>query len=139
MLGKRKKAAEAPVTDLGELEIDPETGLMAAVRFEDALQKEIARGLRYGSRSALALFEIGLAERAEPGEPLPSPAKFVAQVMRKAARGSDVVARVSPTLFAFAEQRPPFTSIGSFLRHASSVALFSLDREKPKVDPMSLT
>ncbi len=100
MLGKRKKAAEAPVTDLGELEIDPETGLMAAVRFEDALQKEIARGLRYGSRSALALFEIGLAERPEPGEPLPSPAKFVAQVLRKAARGSDIVARVSPTLFA---------------------------------------
>ena len=101
MLGKRKKQADpAAPQDFGDLETDPETGLMAAVRFEDCLQKEIARGLRYGSRSALALFEVGLAERPVPGEPLPSPAKFVAHVLRKAARNSDIVARVSPTLFA---------------------------------------
>jgi GGDEF domain-containing protein len=99
MLGKRKKEATPEPVEFGELEIDPETGLMAASRFEDCLQKEIARGLRYGSRSALALFEVGLAERANTAS-LPSPAKFVAQVLRKAARGSDIVARVSPTLFA---------------------------------------
>jgi hypothetical protein len=72
---------------------------MGPVRFEDCLQKEIARGLRYGSRSALALFEVGVAERPSVGS-LPSPAKFVSQVLRKAARKSDIVARVSPTLFA---------------------------------------
>jgi GGDEF domain-containing protein len=101
MLGRRKKE-QPPATgsevDFSTLEVDPETGLMGAVGFEEALQKEIARGLRYGSRSALAMFEVGVAERATG--PLPSPAKFVAQILRKAARKSDVAARVSPTLFA---------------------------------------
>ena len=101
MLGKRKRHEEsAPaVPGVGELDIDLETGLMSASRFEEAIQKEIARGLRYGSGSALALFEVGVAERPG-GPPLPSPARFVAQVLTKAVRGSDLVARVSPTLFA---------------------------------------
>jgi GGDEF domain-containing protein len=102
MLGRRKKDSlvieEAP-TDFANLELDPETQLMGPVRFEETLQKEIARGLRYGSRSALALFEVGVAERPHGG-PLPSPAPFVAHVLRKATRETDFVARVTPTLFA---------------------------------------
>lgn len=101
MFGKRKNqpAVADPAASLEELETDPETGLMAAARFEDVIQKEIARGLRYGSTSALAIFEIGVAERATSG-PIPSPAKFAANALRKAARSSDIVARVSPQTFA---------------------------------------
>jgi hypothetical protein len=72
---------------------------MAPGRFEEALEKEIARGLRYGSKSALALFEVDLAEKSSDGPP-PSPANFVAGILLDAARTSDMVARVSPTLFA---------------------------------------
>ena len=101
MFGKRK--TQESTTDaehiIDEPEIDPETGLVGAVRFEDAIQKEIARGLRYGSSSALAIFEVGVAERSAGG-PIPSPAKFVANVLRKAARSSDIVARVAPQSFA---------------------------------------
>jgi len=73
---------------------------MAAARFEEAIEKEIARGLRYGSSSALALFEVAIADHGQL-ERLPSPAAFVAQVLRLAVRGADVLARrVSPNLFA---------------------------------------
>ena len=100
MLGKRKRHEEPlAVAGFEEPEIDPETGLIAAARFEECIEKEIARGLRYGSRSALALFEVAIADRTQ-AERLPSPAPFVAQVLRKAVRGSDVLARVSPSLFA---------------------------------------
>ena len=101
MLGRRRK--EEPVATatpaFGDLDVDPETKLIGPARFEGHLQQEIARGLRYGSRSALALFEIDVADDPTGG-PLPSPAKFVAQVLRKAVRTSDIVARVSPTVFA---------------------------------------
>ena len=101
MFGKRK--TQESTTDaehiIDEPEDDPETGLLGAARFEDAIQKEIARGLRYGSSSALAIFEVGVAERSAGG-PIPSPAKFVANVLRKAARSSDIVARVAPQSFA---------------------------------------
>lgn len=100
MLGKLKKrdqsASNEPSLD-GEL--DAETGLPNAAGFEDVLSRQIARDLRYGSTSALALFEVAVAERPVDG-PLPSPAPFVADVLRKAVRGADVVARVAPTLFA---------------------------------------
>ena len=79
MFGKRK--TQESTTDaehiIDEPEVDPETGLVGAARFEDAIQKEIARGLRYGSSSALAIFEVGVA-----------------------ARSSDIVARVAPQSFA---------------------------------------
>jgi GGDEF domain-containing protein len=101
LLGRLKKR-EAPPSDQEDpspdsLE-DPETGLPGAARFEEVLERQISRDLRYGSTSALALFEIGLAERAD--EPQPSPAPFVATILRAAVRGSDVVARVSPAMFA---------------------------------------
>lgn len=103
MLGKLRKrpnpAAEAP-TGWDEHDIDSETGLMAPPRFEETLEKEIGRALRYGSTSALALFEITLADNHGDNSLLPSPAKFVANILRRAARTSDIVARVSPTLFA---------------------------------------
>ena len=82
---------------VAEVDIDPETADGPA-RFEDALDKRShARSLRFDS--ALALFEVAVAEDPSNG-PIPSPAKFVAQVLRKAARASDVIARVSPGLFA---------------------------------------
>ena len=100
MFGKRKADSSAPtVPSFDDLDIDPETGLVAPARFEEALQKEIARGLRYGSSSALALFEVAVAEKPTNGA-LPSPAPFVAEILRKAARASDVVARVAPQAFA---------------------------------------
>ena len=100
MFGKRKHENPTPESATAEeLEVDPETGLMAASRFEEALEKEIARGLRYGSNSALVLFEVGVAEKTTEG-PLPSPAPFVAKALRNAARTSDIVARVSTQVFA---------------------------------------
>lgn len=100
MFGKRKQEKPEPAHAAPEeLELDPETGLMAASRFEEALEKEIARGLRYGANSALVLFEVGVAEKATSG-PLPSPAPFVAKTLLKAARTSDIVARVSMQVFA---------------------------------------
>lgn len=101
MLGKLRKKESPPALPAGwnQQDIDSETGLTAPPRFEEALQKEIARGLRYGSTSALALFEVDIAEKSSEG-PLPSPAPFVAQVLLDAARASDIVARVSRTLFA---------------------------------------
>lgn len=100
MFGKRKPGdSAAAVVPPEEIDIDPETGLLTAPPFEDCLQKEIARGLRYGSSSALALFEVSVAERSPNGPP-PSPAKFTANILRKAVRSSDIVARVSPHTFA---------------------------------------
>lgn len=101
MLGKsRKRDHSDPRNSLRpDAEIDAETGLPNAAGFEEALARQIARDLRYGSTSALALFEIAVAERNVDG-PLPSPAPFVADILRKAVRGADVVARVSPTMFA---------------------------------------
>ena len=95
MFGKRKPPESAANhAPLEELEVDPETRLMGAARFEECIEKEIARGMRYGSGSALALFEVAVAEDTTSG-PLPSPARFVAQVLVKAARTSDMVARLS--------------------------------------------
>ncbi|MGE0599059.1 MAG: GGDEF domain-containing protein [Dehalococcoidia bacterium] len=100
MFGKRKQPKlESSQVPAEEFEVDPETGLMAASRFEEALEKEIARGLRYGSTSALVLFEVGVAEKATEGT-LPSPAPFVAKTLLNAARTSDIVARVSTQVFA---------------------------------------
>lgn len=137
----RRRPSEAPATEAPsewrEHDTDSETGLTAPPRFEEALEKEISRGLRYGSTSALALFEITLADTGSLA-PLPSPAKFVANVLRKAARTSDIVARVSPTLFAVllveapAEGAAQFTErirtlIGStpYARRPDGTALFA--------------
>lgn len=101
MLGRLKKREARPV-DQGEpcpdSLVDQETGLPGAARFEEVLERQISRDLRYGSTSALALFEIGLAERGDEAQP--SPARFVAKILQDAVRGSDVVARVSTTMFA---------------------------------------
>jgi len=101
MFGKRKQATSAadstPYTAAGEF--DSETGLLGAAGFEQALARQIARDLRYGSTSALALFEVAIAEKTAH-QPLPSPAPFVAETLRNAVRGADLVARVSPTKFA---------------------------------------
>ncbi|HNO64986.1 MAG TPA: GGDEF domain-containing protein [Tepidiformaceae bacterium] len=137
MLGKLKRqeprTAPSPQPSDG---LDPETGLLDAAGFQAVLERQLARDLRYGSTSALALFEIAVAERDATG-PLPSPAPFVAGVLRAAVRGADVVARVSPVMFAVllieakAEGAAQFTervrtSIGSapYARDASGNALY---------------
>ena len=75
MLGKSKKRDQSGSTNAPcpDGEIDAETGLSNAAGFEEVLSRQIARDLRYGSNSALALFEIAVAERQVEG-PLPSPA-----------------------------------------------------------------
>ena len=99
MFGKRRAVELAGLEPVVEQpEIDPETGLMFVSRFEDFIEKEIARGLRYGSGSALALFEVAVVEDSSDG-PVPSPARFIAHVLTNAARSSDVVARVGPERF----------------------------------------
>lgn len=134
---RRPKDGAASSEPSGTQEIDAETGLLAAARFEEALAKEISRGQRYGSRSALALFDIAIAENIEAGT-VASPARYIAGQLRAAARTSDFVARVSPASFAvllveadrdgaelFAERVR--TAIGShpYARHSDGSALYA--------------
>lgn len=101
MLGKLKKRNPHEREQAGpcpDAELDAETGLPGAAKFEEILGRQIARDLRYGSTSALALFEVAVAERLTG--PLPSPAPYVARILTEAIRGSDVAARVGATMFA---------------------------------------
>lgn len=107
MFGKRRDSRN--VEEPGEAEdptrpqtVDGETGLGNHRQMNDLLRREIARGMRYGDRSALAVFDVRVAgfrpSGAEP-EP-PSPAEFVAEVLVREARESDVVCRIDLTHFA---------------------------------------
>ncbi|MGE5595685.1 MAG: GGDEF domain-containing protein [Hyphomicrobiales bacterium] len=81
--------------------IDRETGVGNARQLEELLHREIARSLRYGDRSALAVFEIGVVGfQPSPGqERPPSPARFVAQTLVNAVRDSDPVLRLDRSRF----------------------------------------
>lgn len=106
MFGKRR--APAPVEQTGETEdptrpqtIDGETGLGNHRALNDLLRREIARSMRYGDRSSLAVFDVrvvGFRPSEEEPEP-PSPAKFVARTLLQEAREADVVARIDLTHF----------------------------------------
>lgn len=82
--------------------IDAETGLGNHRQMNDLLRREIARGMRYGDRSALTVFDVRVAGfRPTTSEPEPpSPARFVADVLVREARESDVVCRIDLTHFA---------------------------------------
>ena len=80
---------------------DHETGLLLLPEFGAHLEREISRGLRYGSGSALALFDVRVAvAEGEGGSPLPSPARHVAHILREEARAADIAARLDLATFA---------------------------------------
>lgn len=88
---------ENPATTL----VDGESGLGNARQLADVLQREIARSVRYGDRSAIALFEVQVAnfQPLTADELPPSPARFVARTLTNALRDSDAVMRLDRTHF----------------------------------------
>lgn len=96
-----KTAAEPGPVHSTEL-VDQETGLPNAAQLYDLLRREIARSLRFGDRSALAVFDVRITGyHPAPGVAAPpSPAHYVASTMLQAARTSDIVARIDTTHFA---------------------------------------
>ena len=105
----KRKAEPLAATSVGTVEdpsrpetVDAETGLGNHRQFNDLLRREIARGMRYGDRSALVVFDMrvaGFRPTQEEPDP-PSPARFVASTLIKQARETDVVARLDLTHFA---------------------------------------
>lgn len=80
---------------------DPETGLPNLMAFEEHLRREIARSLRYGDRTVLAVFDVRVVgfkpTRDQPAPP--SPAPFIVETFRRSVRESDIIARLSLTRF----------------------------------------
>jgi GGDEF domain-containing protein len=103
--GKRSPTSTAAdeTPDLAPALVDAETGLPNAGQLSELLRREIARSMRYGDRSALAVFDVRIAGFL-PGEGHavlpPSPARYIAATMLQAARTSDIVARIDTTRFA---------------------------------------
>lgn len=81
--------------------VDAETALPNRRQFLTLLQRDIARGLRYGDQMALAVFGISIAgftpTTAEPYPP--SPAREVADILLTVARQADLVARLDMARF----------------------------------------
>jgi GGDEF domain-containing protein len=99
-LGRAKTAAQQAYESGPSL--DGETGLSNPRQFELDLRREIARSLRYGDRTTLAVFDIRIvgftASRDMPTPP--SPAAFIADTIRKSVRETDIVGRLDTTRFA---------------------------------------
>ena len=88
--------AEVPET------VDHETGLMNTRAFHEVVKREIGRSLRYGDRTAIAVFDIrivGFAPKQNEPHP-PSPAVYIKKTFEKSVRETDVVARLDLTHFA---------------------------------------
>ncbi len=98
-MGLLKRHA-AVATAAPTLLVDSESGLASLSAFRAALQREIARSRRHGLGSSLALFEVQVVARSPRRLLPPSPARFIAEVLTKAARAGDVVARIDETHFA---------------------------------------
>jgi len=98
----RRVQAELPEIASPAL-VDSETGLPNASQLDELLRREIARSMRYGDRSALAVFDVRISG-FRPGEDQavlpPSPARYISATMLQAARTSDIVARIDTTRFA---------------------------------------
>ena len=93
-------AVEAPANNAL---VDPETGLPNATQLDDLLRREIARSMRYGDRTSLAIFDVRISGfRPSENQAVlpPSPARYIAATMLQAARTSDIVARIDTTRFA---------------------------------------
>ncbi len=81
--------------------VDRETGLSTAAQFNDLVKREIARSLRYGDRTSIAIFDIrisGFEPSAAMPEP-PSPADFIAKTIMKSVRETDIIGRLDMTHF----------------------------------------
>ena len=90
----QKPAGPPPTTD-------HETGLLLLHEFATHLEREVSRGQRYGSASALALFDVRVAVTEQnAGSPLPSPARHVAHILQQEARTADIAARLDLATFA---------------------------------------
>lgn len=102
MLKLKRKPEPAPQKPAGPPPTkDHETGLLLMPEFAAQLEREISRGQRYGSVSALALFDVRVAVTEEnAGSPLPSPARHVAQILEQEARAADIAARLDLATFA---------------------------------------
>jgi GGDEF domain-containing protein len=82
--------------------VDHETGLLNTRAFHDVVKREISRSLRYGDRTAIAVFDIrivGFVPSKDEPQP-PSPALYIKQTFDKSVRETDVVARLDLTHFA---------------------------------------
>lgn len=82
--------------------VDHETGLLNTRAFHDVVKREIGRSLRYGDRTAIAVFDIrivGFSPSKDEPQP-PSPALYIKKTFEKSVRETDVVARLDLTHFA---------------------------------------
>ena len=97
--GSRAKDAADPCA--GPEYVDEESGLPNARQVHELLKREIARGLRYGDRTAVALYDVRPAayQERDGQESRPSPARYVAACLLESARKSDIVARLDETHF----------------------------------------
>jgi GGDEF domain-containing protein len=82
--------------------IDRETGLATASSFAEQVKREIARSLRYGDRTTLAVFDIRITgfEPDKSQAAPPSPAEFITNTLAKSVRETDFVARLDLTHYA---------------------------------------
>lgn len=80
---------------------DHETGLVSRAQFIELLQRDVARGLRYGNQMAIVAFNVTVVE-SETGrgpQEAPSPAATVAEALRDAVRETDIAGRVDESRF----------------------------------------
>lgn len=86
--------ATPPVTD-------PETGLATRDQFIELLQRDVARGLRYGSQMAIVAFNVTVVgfESGAGQQEAPSPAVTVADAFRDTVRETDIAGRVDESHF----------------------------------------
>ena len=101
---KQLEAANIVVATQNEIpdHVDRETGLASAVTFAEQVKREIARSLRYGDRTTLAVFDIRIAGfiPEKQNELPPSPAEFITRTLMKSVRETDFVARLDLTHYA---------------------------------------
>lgn len=95
------RPAAATVLPVGPDYLDTESGLPNVRHITELLKREIARSVRYGDRTAIALFDVRPAGYTKPpeGEDEHSPGKYVATCLLESARTSDIVGRLDETHF----------------------------------------
>ena len=99
-----RKNQPAPLVDLSSLAagpeyLDAESGLPNWRYIAELLKREIARSVRHGDRTAVALFDVRPAGSQKPtdDEEAVSPAKYVADCLLESARTADIVGRLDET------------------------------------------
>jgi len=92
---------DGPALPTGPDYVDAESRLPNTRYLTELLNREIARSVRYGDRSAIALFDVRPAGYQKPaeGEDTPSPSQYVAKCLLDSARSSDIVGRLDETHF----------------------------------------